>query len=265
MTTHRKYSSFKYAQFEKMLDDWFGTDRNGGSGLDVITDYNDPRVCKLSLAGVCPFTIFKNTRLERQPCRYEVCPCPPNLREKYLLDRGDTPTTYDQQLYEILDAMLATADKKIAFSKSVRNSEAAKLQEHPELKKKDAQIADLIEKSRQAGINNEIAKAMAYLDQAELIREQRTTKEFELMKRGEDKESRIHVCEVCTAVIKQSDMEGRMEEHVAGRQHKAYLKLRETFENLKSAGIINKRRSSRKRREGRKGSGPVRRLQPLEE
>ena len=264
MINARKYSSYKYGQFEKMLDDWFGTDRNGGTGADVITDYNDPRVCKLSLAGVCPFTILKNTRLEKHPCRFEVCPCPPILREKYMKDRAGTPTTYDQQLYEVLDAIIESADKHITFSKKVRDSEAAQLQEHPDLKNKDKTIKELLEKSRQAGLNGDVTKAYSYLDQAELYREQRSKKEYELQKRGSEKELRITVCEVCTAVIRQSDLEGRMEEHVAGRQHKAFLKMREVFENLKSAGIVNKRNSGKIARQGKRKFQSVRKLVPLD-
>lgn len=264
MINARKYSSFKYGQFEKMLDDWFGTDRNGGTGADVITDYNDPRVCKLSLAGVCPFTILRNTRLEKHPCRCEVCPVPPILREKYLKDRAGTPTAYDQQLYERLDDILVSADNHIAFSKNLRNSRAAELQENPELAKKDAQIKDFLEKSRKAGLNGDVNQAFSYLDQAELVREQRAKKEYELQKRGTDKELRITVCEVCTAVIKQSDLEGRMEEHVAGRQHKAFLKMREVFESLKSAGIVNKRNSNKIARQGKKKFQSVRKLVPLD-
>ena len=263
MANVRKYSSFKYGQFEKILDEWFGTDRNGGSGADVITDYNDPRVCKLSLAGVCPFTIFKNTRLEKHPCKFEVCPCPPSLREKYMKDRDGTPTSYDQQLYEVLDGLIASADKRVAFSKSIRDSKASELQERPELRRKDQQIRELLSKSRECGVHDDVAKSIAYLEQAEVVREQRAQLEQDLAKTGADKESRVYVCEVCTAVIKQSDMEGRMEEHYAGRQHKAFLKVREVFETLKSAGIINKRRPPR-RGERRKGYIPTRRLMPLD-
>ena len=258
----RKYTSYKYGQFEKMLDDWFGTDRNGDKGNYSITDYNDPRICKYSLAGVCPFTILKNTRYEKHPCRCEVCPCPTPLREQYLREKVG-PTTYDQQLYELLDSILASADKHIIFSKQIRDSKASELADNPELKQKDKEIKDLLERSRKAGLDGNVEQSFKLLRDAELLREQRKNKEYELQKRGEEKELRIVVCEVCTAVIKQSDLPGRMDEHVRGRQHIAYKKMREVFENLKSAGVVSKRNVGKFQRK-EKSFATTRKLVPLE-
>lgn len=259
----RKYTSYKYSIFEKMLDDWMGTDRNGDGGVDVITDYNDERVCKLSLAGCCPFTLLKNTRMERQPCRYEICPAPTNLREAYMKDRNGMPTAYDQQLYEVLDSILRSADKHIAFSKSLKDNKASEHQENPQLREMDKEVKELLVKCRECGVNGDVTKARAIYDQIDIRKQQYTAKEDELRKIHAEKESKITICEVCTAVIKQSDMEGRMDEHVIGRQHLAFKKMREVFENLKSSGIVSQRRRGEYGyKPNRKGN--VRQLQPLD-
>lgn len=248
-----------------MLDNWLGTDRNG-KGVDVITDYDDDRVCKYSLAGCCPFTLLLNTRMDKGPCRCEVCPVPKNLRDAYMRDRNGIPTQYDQQLYDQLDKILAVADKHIAYSKSIRESKSSRIEDHPEIKQKVSEMNNLLKDCRRRGSQGKVSEALSILFRAEIVKEQYANKEAELMKIQQEKEQNLVICEVCTAVIKQADMEGRMEDHCRGRQHQAFAKMRETFENLKSAGIISKKKNSRfnRRRSSEYGPPPIRKLVPLD-
>lgn len=257
----QKYTSYKYAIFEKMLDDWLGMDRNGDGGASAITDYNDPRVCKLSLAGCCPYALLQRTRLATKQCRYEVCPAPQALREAYQRDKSNMTHPYDQMLYDKLDEILTAADKRIQFSKKLKDSKAAELQQAPQLREMSKKIKALLEESRRCGLAGEVSKARTLLDQADIVKEQMSQKEQELLQETPEQDAKITVCEVCTAVIRQSDMEGRMAEHNVGRQHLAYVKMREVFETLKSAGIVSSRTKARKRGTA---TANMRRLQPLD-
>lgn len=225
-----------------MLDDWMGVDRNGDFESDVVTSYDDPQICKYSLAGCCPYRLLLHTRTQRGPCRFKICPAPQPLREQYMRDREGMPTQYDQMLYDILESIINHADNQIRFSKAQRDQQAAKSQIRPELQQKDAQILDLINKAREAGLRDEVNTARAYLEQAEKLKEQRKKIEHDIQKALRENERRIEVCEVCTAVIKQCDKEGRMDEHNAGRQHQAFKKIRETFETLKAEGVASRSR-----------------------
>jgi len=266
----RKHKSFKYGMFSKMLDEWYGADRNGNAECDVIEGYDDPRVCKLSLAGCCPFHLLRDTRFDRGPCRYEVCPVPPKLRERYLADHKGTTTSYDQDLYNMLSGMIRDIDRRVGVSKNKRESQAAELQIHPEIKEFDIKINDLLKKSYELGKNGDVNKAVNTLNEADILRQKRKIKEQELMKTTFDKYQKVRICEVCSAVIQNSDLDGRMEEHNVGRQHVAYLKMREVFETLKSAGLAsNKNRRvsvyNQKPEENKKvASNLIRRLTPLE-
>ena len=57
-----------------MLDELMGRDRDipleerTGEGLR----YSDPEICKHALAGLCPYGLFKNTRSDLGPCKYEI-------------------------------------------------------------------------------------------------------------------------------------------------------------------------------------------------
>ena len=57
-----------------MLDELMGRDRDipleerTGEGLR----YLDPEVCKHALAGLCPYGLFKNTRSDLGPCKFEI-------------------------------------------------------------------------------------------------------------------------------------------------------------------------------------------------
>jgi hypothetical protein len=127
----------------------------------------------------------------------------------------------------------------------------------------DKTIRNLLEECRKCGAEGDVSRARSLLDKAEIVKEQRSTMEQDLMKTAMEQESKVAVCEVCTAVIKQSDMEGRMAEHNIGRQHLAYLKMREVFETLKSTGIVSNR-SRGKKTVKPKPSGSLRKLQELD-
>lgn len=57
-----------------LLDELMGKDRNlppaerKGAGLK----FSDHSVCKYDLVGLCPNSLFKNTRSDLGPCAYEV-------------------------------------------------------------------------------------------------------------------------------------------------------------------------------------------------
>jgi hypothetical protein len=256
-----RYTSFKYGSFQKLLDDWLGHDRNGESGISVLTDYDDPRVCKFSLAGCCPYSLLQKTRLARHPCNFEFCPAPTHVREAYQRDKSNLTHSYDQALYELLDEILTAADKRVQFSKSVRDSNASELQECPQLREMDKKIDALLKEARACGANGDVFRARSLLDNAEIVKEQRAQKEQEL--KDATTESKVTVCEICTAVIKQSDLDGRMTEHQAGRQHAAYARMREVFETLKSTGIVAKRTKIVAGKPSKPFSTIVRRLEPL--
>lgn len=240
----KKYTSFKYGMFEKMLDEWLGVDRNGDNSSHLISSYEDPRVCKYSLAGCCPFSLLEQTRLSRGPCKYEVCPCPSSLREQYIAENKGFTTNYDQQLFEILDNIVIDANKRVTVSKNFQQSKSAEVQMYPELREMDSKIDTLLRSSREHGLNGEVMRALSEMNEAELIREARKQRETELNKSSVQNEQRIFICEVCTAVIQRSDEHTKMADHVLGRQHIAYTKIRETHEMLKSNGLVSKRHRS---------------------
>ena len=267
MSNKKKYTSFKYGLFEKMLDEWLGVDRNGETSETVIKSYDDPRVCKWSLAGCCPFSLLENTRMTRGPCKYEVCPCPSSLREQYIADNQGLITSYDQALFDLLDKIVIDADRRISISKNFQQSKPSDIQINPELRELDSRIHYLLDSSRKHGENGEVSIALSELSEVDSLRRKRKQKEQELMRQTQEKERQVHVCEICTAVIQQSDQEGRMAEHNLGRQHVAYMTIRETHEMLKSKGVVSKRYKYGNAPLPRSKvitSGSVRRLVPLD-
>lgn len=242
-----------------MLDDLLGADRNGEGGSSSITDYNDPRICKYSLAGCCPYSLLQKTRLARSLCQYEICPAPQSLREAY---QRDPTRPYDQMLYNVLDGILSQADRWIQQSKSRQFSKVSDFQQSPQLKEMTKKIKNLLEEARRCGMDGDVERARALLSSAEIVKEQMAQKEQELKEADPEQDSKVTVCEVCTAVIRQCDMDGRMEEHRQGRQHVAYLKMRDVFETLKSTGVVGSKTKPRRIHSSHTDVF-VRRLEPL--
>ncbi len=87
--------AYKYETNAKLLDELMGTGRNQDRVVEVIEvitmrphrqlsvkfrtrlfalqDFEDPRVCKFFLVGLCPYTLFKNTNDDFGQCPSEVC------------------------------------------------------------------------------------------------------------------------------------------------------------------------------------------------
>ena len=51
-----------------MLDDLMGANRNGDRPDDVITSFEDERLCRDYLCGLCVYAMFDNTKEERGKC-----------------------------------------------------------------------------------------------------------------------------------------------------------------------------------------------------
>lgn len=45
----------------RLLDELMGANRNRDRDVKPIEHFDDPRVCKYSLAGLCPYRLFPNT------------------------------------------------------------------------------------------------------------------------------------------------------------------------------------------------------------
>lgn len=99
-------AKFKYEKATLLLDELMGPNRNQDKKVEIIEvrgpraaaprggqharcagvakfrtlvcplvpqDFRDPRVCKLFLLGLCPYTMFKNTNDDLGDCPSEVC------------------------------------------------------------------------------------------------------------------------------------------------------------------------------------------------
>jgi thymidine kinase len=92
------------------------------------------------------------------PCR--SLPDPQPLREAYQRDKGKISQLYDQQLYDLLDKILTSADKRIQFSKTTRDSKASELQECPQVVQMDDTISKLLGECRKCGLEGDVTSLM---------------------------------------------------------------------------------------------------------
>lgn len=238
MVISRNYTSFKYSKFQKQLDEWLhNVNRYLDNDLEFINDYDDERICKYSLCGCCPYGLLENTRFSKGPCRYPLCPCPDTLQKKYREENKDNITIYEQNLFDMLHNIISDAEKRIYRSKDIQNSRVASIKTNKLLSSMEKDINKKIDESRILGLNGNVVQAKVKYIETQNAIQAKQEKEKEIIEQIMDKERNVHICLDCTAVIKLYAEDGKFEQHKLGKQHLAFIAMRESYEYLKNKGI----------------------------
>lgn len=241
MTLVKKYTSFKYGKFQKQLDEWIGTERYIDDKHEYITNYEDERICKYSLCGCCPYNLLESTRLTKGPCKSYLCPCPSDLKEKYENTNFGLVTTYDKQLFEFLNSLITDCDMRVNIYKNKKNNKETV--EDDDIKSMNNRIDSLRANARRDALQGRVLKAYSDMVQADTLIEQKKKREKDVIKKQDE---RVYVCEECSAIVRNYDAGSSIQLHKNGRQHQAFLIMRETLQKLKAKGCLSSNKGAGK-------------------
>lgn len=225
-----------------MLDELMGKERNvplterTGRALK----YSDAEICKYELAGLCPYGLFRNTKSDLGPCKYEMheddLQFEPVMQQwQQLSEQEQERCGYVSQLHGLLVQLVKDMDRKIERQKERANkdSEPRSLseKEKEQLAAIKAKEKEATEKAEKLAEDADVDGSQMFAQQAEAFSRQHDAlqKQFQLPERT------MSVCEVCGVFINSTDNDQRRADHLAGKQYLGWKAIREKLTELDAA------------------------------
>ncbi|CAJ0580706.1 unnamed protein product, partial [Mesorhabditis spiculigera] len=223
--------------------------------LDELMGPSQECVCKSHLVGFCPNELFRNTKADLGIC---------HLRhdERFKEDYKNSPKFeklgYEEGFIERLRGLDREVKRRI--DKNMQRLESgvkAFMPEEAEMKKKEedkiTEMAKKIEKNlvkiQELCEQGNVAAGEELLRENEVLEQQQemlklNQEEVKRMEGQSNDPKPMHVCKVCGCYMLVNDAQSRIDDHLMGKMHLTYGKIRETIEEWD-----RKREEDRKRRQ----------------
>uniref|UniRef100_A0A672P358 LUC7-like 3 pre-mRNA splicing factor n=1 Tax=Sinocyclocheilus grahami TaxID=75366 RepID=A0A672P358_SINGR len=222
-------------------------------------------VCKYYLCDFCPAELFTNTRSDLGPCEKIH---DENLRKMYEKSSRFMKEGYERDFLRYLQSLLAEVERRIrrgharlALSQAQQNSGAPGPSGKNEEKSQvlTTKIEELVLQIEELGSEGRVEEAQGMMKLVEQLKEEReqlnstpsTIESFAAQ------EKQMEVCEVCGAFLIVGDAQSRVDDHLMGKQHMGYAKIKATVEELKVRRKRERKSEKRRRRESGRRRGNV--------
>ncbi|XP_033108102.1 luc7-like protein 3 [Anneissia japonica] len=221
-----------------LLDELMGRNRNlrpDDANRNIRWDSED--VCKHFLVQYCPHELFINTRSDLGPCTKLH---DDELRKAYQESSRYRKMGYEEAFLSCLEQIMQDVERRIrrGHSRLALNNTSNSL--HTPLKNKNEEkiklltekINDLLEQVEQLGCDGKVEEAegtMKLVDQLKDEREQLRVSVESIA----SQEKQMEVCQVCAAFLIIGDAKSRVDEHLMGKQHMGYAKIKATIDEIK--------------------------------
>ncbi|KAM3848565.1 luc7-like protein 3 isoform 3-T3 [Vipera latastei] len=233
----------------QLLDELMGRDRNlapDEKRSNVRWDHES--VCKYYLCGFCPAELFTNTRSDLGPCEKIH---DENLRKQYEKSSRFMKVGYEREFLRYLQSLLAEVERRIrrgharlALSQTQQSSGQAAGptgKNEEKIQVLTDKIDVLLQQIEELGSEGKVEEAQGMMKLVEQLKEERellrsTTSTIESFAA---QEKQMEVCEVCGAFLIVGDAQSRVDDHLMGKQHMGYAKIKATVEELKSCKSDN--------------------------
>ncbi|KAG5337639.1 LC7L3 protein, partial [Acromyrmex heyeri] len=232
-----------------LLDELMGRNRNVlPNEKPKELNWEDPEFCKLYLVKFCPHDLFVNTRAD-----LGACPKVHDDEARELFEKA--PHSYRKQQYEdefirYCQSMLNEVERKIIKGKQrlalIGRTEAPTLTP-AQTQRNEEQIAlltekinKLVEEAEQSGIQGNVEQAQGLMRLCDQLKEERET----LRKSNDNshynqtaelaaaQEKQMEVCDVCGAFLIVGDAQQRIDDHLMGKQHVGYARLKSALQEI---------------------------------
>ena len=212
-------------------------------------DFRDPRVCQDFLLGLCPHTLFVNTKDDLGPCPRQHDDA---LRRAYEDAAKTQRFGYERAHERRLESLIAEAERRISRARERTDDDSAAVPRldvdtAPEVAEISKDIAERIKASEAAGEAGEVEKSQTLLEEAEALRRRKAAMQAQLVHKHAADEAtrtaagtlqskqRLRVCDICGAFLSLNDSDERLADHFGGRVHLGFLAIREKLAALRAA------------------------------
>ncbi|PZC86540.1 hypothetical protein B5X24_HaOG209259 [Helicoverpa armigera] len=253
----------------QLLDELMGRHRNTNPNEKIKKpNWEDPEYCKYYMVKFCPHDLFVNTRAD-----LGACPKVHDDEVKELFEKAESSYKKAQYVEEFLRFcrhMINDVERKIQKGKQrlelmnskpdgppMTQAQTEKNQEQVQLLSE--KITSLVQEAEEAGTRGDVEQAQGLMKLCDRLKEEKE----QLLKQQENshwsmtaelaaaQEKQMEVCPVCGAFLIVGDAQQRIDDHLSGKQHVGYFKLRQAYEEMNEAREKEQQEKERKRREER--------------
>ncbi|CAK1596369.1 unnamed protein product [Parnassius mnemosyne] len=260
----------------QLLDELMGRHRNTNPNEKIKKpNWEDPEYCKYFMVKFCPHDLFVNTRAD-----LGVCPKVHDDEVKELFEKAESSYKKAQYVEEFLRFcrhMISEVERKIQKGKQrleLMNSkpegppmtQAQTEKNQEQVKLLSEKITALVQEAEEAGTRGDVEQAQGLMKLCDRLKEEKE----QLIKQQENshwsmtaelaaaQEKQMEVCPVCGAFLIVGDAQQRIDDHLSGKQHVGYFKLRQAYEEMTEAREKEQQEKEKKRREERERERSVR-------
>jgi len=251
------------SEIAAMLDELMGRGRNEEAGKQADrVSYKDPEVCHYYVCGFCPHELFVNTRADLGPCKKIHDEA---IRKEYQTSEDVFKLGYEERFYDFLTDCVVEVERRIKRNKmrldstngrSDSNETPESAEAAQKLSQLQIEISNLLVEIERLGEQGEVQNAMAKTAQVDKLKEERerirqrhitlTQQNAPEMPQSYNgiQEKQMEVCEICGSFLIVGDAQARVDDHLMGKQHMGYARMRAKIAQLKD--FIDKKRDSRR-------------------
>uniref|UniRef100_A0A8D9F7M3 Luc7-like protein 3 n=1 Tax=Cacopsylla melanoneura TaxID=428564 RepID=A0A8D9F7M3_9HEMI len=233
-----------------LLDELMGRHRNAApheQKKDV--EWEDPEFCKFFLVKFCPHDLFVNTRADLGPC-----PKVHDDEAKVQFDksRSYVKSQYTDEFIKFCNNLIHDVERKIVKGRHrlsligqkteppSRLSTAQQSKNEETIDILNEKINNLVKEAERVGMEGAVEKAQGLMKLCDQLKEERES----LRRQNSDnhwsqtaelaaaQEKQMEVCTVCGAFLIVGDAQSRIDDHLMGKQHLGYSKLKGAVEEL---------------------------------
>ena len=250
------------AEIAAMLDELMGRNRNRGED-DKVPDitWESPEVCRYFLVNFCPHDLFTNTKADLGACpkihdddmKREYNEAPDGYKKQNCQDEF---LRFCQKMLNDLGNKIKRAKERLLLTQmeqAAANGITPQQQEEIEEKIKilTDKINTLVDQAEQAGIQGDVEEAQGLLKLCDQLKQERDELKQQIgLKGGLGSDGQfgppkaMEVCETCGAFLIVGDAQQRIDDHLMGKLHVGYARMRSTVEQ-----ILEDRRRAREQKE----------------
>ncbi|ETN69811.1 ADP-specific Phosphofructokinase/Glucokinase conserved region [Necator americanus] len=252
-----------------MLDELMGPKRNVELGKDTKVTFDDPDICKYYIVGFCPHDMFVNTKADLGACPRVH---DDNLRLEYPKSDKFEKLGFEREFLKFLSRLDEDNQRRIRknLEKLKANEENGqkkedlrKLRDEQEIARIDGEIKACMAEAEKvavflflfilpsqkrvsitllkAGEEGLVTKCQELVEKIEQLEKQKAAVEERVNSNtalpppiDESAIKVMEVCEVCGSMLIKNDAQCRVEEHLSGKMHMGFSKIKVTIEELRT-------------------------------
>ncbi|KAG0698657.1 Luc7-like protein 3 [Chionoecetes opilio] len=264
-----------------LLDELMGRTRNVlPEDRSQILSWDSPEVCRHYLVKFCPHDLFTNTKSDLGPCEKNIHD--EELKREFDLSNSYRRTAFEDEFVRYAESMLTDVDKRIRKGKqrlalsvkeALESSTTGDGRVDEQLELLSERITGLVSEAERLGSEGNVEEAQGLLKLCDQLREERDTLRrssensvwHQAAEMAASQEKQMEVCEVCGAFLIVGDAQQRIDDHLTGKQHVGFAKLREAIQEIRDVHIKNREKARTEREELREKERQDRRKALLDE